>query len=168
MADLRDQLLKAGLIDKKSKQQADTSDRKNRKQKKKKKKIQAANEERLRRQAYDDKMAAEAREHRRLAQAEALAREAQERNNRVMNLLDAWAERVVVPGPIRWCVLTREQRINWLYVTDEVAKRLELGTLAIVEHPGDAEAPYALVPRDIAARINELDPMIIRFWNHPS
>ena len=170
MTDLRDQLLKAGLIDQQTKQQVDTAERRDKKKKKRKKKKkkqrakeQGSDEQRL--QAWQDRVAAQAAENRARAAAEHAERESHERRNRLANLVDAWALRITKPGNQRFCFVTREQRIRWLWVTAELAFELERGALAIVDNPGDTDLPHALVPRQAAERIRKLDPEAIRFWN---
>jgi uncharacterized protein YaiL (DUF2058 family) len=164
MADLRDQLLRAGLVDQKAKQQADTAARRKRKKKDKTKKGHLAQEEQ-RRQAFEARLAAEAEENRRREAERHQEREARELRNRVANLAGTWAVRESRPGPRRFCFVTRTQKLNWLDVSAELGWKLELGQLAIVERPGDADEPHAVVPARIAGRIERLDPECVRFWN---
>jgi uncharacterized protein YaiL (DUF2058 family) len=162
MADLRDQLLRAGLVDPKAKQQADTAARRSRK--KKKRKGHQAEEER-RRQAFETRLASEAEENRRREAERHQEREAHELRNRIANLAGTWAVRETRPGPRRFCFVARTQKISWLDVSAGLGWKLELGQLAIVERPGDADEPHAVVPARIAGRIERLDPECVRFWN---
>ena len=166
MADLRKQLLQAGLVDKKAKQEADTAARRNRKKKnkKKQKKGEAVSESERQRQAYDERIAAEAEENRRRATAAHREREAAERANSAANLAGTWAVREQKPGPRRFCFVSRQQKICWLDLSDALARKLELGVLAIVERPDNADEPHALVPSNIAERMERLDPELVRFW----
>lgn len=168
MADLRDQLLRAGLVDSKTKQQADTTarrQRKNKKKKKKKKKEQTPTEQDRQREAYETRLAVEALENRRREAARAKEREARELESRIANLAGTWAVRELKPGPRRFCFVTRQQKIGWFHVTPPVAWKLESGQLAIVERPGDTDEPHALVPARIAERIEQLDAAYVLFWN---
>lgn len=167
MADLRDQLLRAGLVDKKTKQQADTLARRQRKKKKKKKKKGQApqSEEDRQREAYEARLAAEAAENRRREATRAQERGATELANRIANLAGSSAVREPRPGPRRFCFVSRQQTIQWFHVSAALAWKLESGQLAIVERPGDTDEPHALVPAPIAARIEQLDPECVRFWN---
>jgi len=168
MADLRDQLLRAGLIDKKSKQQADTAARRKKKKKKKKKKGSSVSDEERRRQAYEEQLATEAEENRRRERERHRDQDVHEREQRVSNLAGAWAVREQKPGPRRFCFVTREQRITWFDLSAPLALQLELGAMAIVDRPGDPDEPYAIVPRNIAEQISQIDPQHIRFWNQTS
>jgi uncharacterized protein YaiL (DUF2058 family) len=163
MADLRDQLLRAGLIDQKTKQQADTAAR--RKRKKKNKKGQAVSTSDRQRQAYDDRIAAEAEDNRHRDAERNREREERELRNRVASLAGTWAVREQRPGPRRFCYVSRERKILWFDLSAALARKLELGLLAIVERPGDADEPHAVVPARIAARIERLSPECVRFWN---
>lgn len=165
MADLRNQLLRAGLVDKKTKQQADTTARRSRKKKRKKKKGTAVSESERQRQAYDARMVVEAEENRSREAARNQEREAHELANRAANLVRASAVREPKPGPRRFCFVSRQRNIRWFDLSATLARKLELGLLAIVEHPGDADEPHALVPSDIAERMERLDPDLVRFWN---
>ncbi|MFH2009735.1 MAG: DUF2058 family protein [bacterium] len=166
MADLRDQLLRAGLIDKQSKQQADTTDRRNKKtKKKKKKKGSAPSDEERRRQAYEERLATEAEENRRRAREKLHLQQERERQQQVSNLAGAWAVRERKPGPRRFCFVTRERRIVWFDLSVSLALQLEVGAMAIVERPGDSDEPYAIVPRAIAERVSHIDPQYVLFWS---
>lgn len=165
MADFRDQLLRAGLVDKKTKQQADTAARRNRKKKKKKKKGKVVSESELQQQAYDARMVAEAEENRRRDEQRNQEREERELRNRIASLVGRWAVREPRPGPRRFCYVSRERKILWFELSAALARKLELGLVAIVERPGDADEPHAVVPAQIAARIERLDPECVRFWN---
>lgn len=45
----------------------------------------------------------------------------------------------------------------------EVARRLEGGNLAIVEDPATPYESFRIVPREVAKRVHELDPDLVRF-----
>jgi uncharacterized protein YaiL (DUF2058 family) len=165
MANFRDQLLRAGLVDKKTKQQADTSARRNRKKKGKKKKGTQVSEEERQRQAHNDRLAAEAQENRNRAAARNQEIKTQEIANQAASLVKTSAVREPKPGSQRFCFVSRGRKIRWFDLTAPLARKLELGLLAIVESPGDKNEPFALVPADIAARMEELDPELVRFWN---
>jgi uncharacterized protein YaiL (DUF2058 family) len=114
---------------------------------------------------WQNRVAEQAEQNRVRAAAAQAEHEAREQRNRLTNLADAWAIRLVKPGNRRFCFVTREQRIRWLWVTAEIAWKLERGALAIVEKPGDPDEPHVLVPRQAAERIRKLDPGCVRFWN---
>jgi uncharacterized protein YaiL (DUF2058 family) len=162
MPDIRSQLLKAGLIDPRSKQQADTEARRE-------KKRQGARAEQEAREAREREHAAEqvriAEENRRRARAEQEARDLHEREVRARSLVGAWAVREPHPGSRRFCFVTRARKILWLDVSPQLAWQLEVGNLAIVERPGDADEPHAIVPRAVSERLAALDAELVRFWN---
>jgi len=167
MANFRDQLLKAGLVDKKTKQQADTADRRKRKKKKKKKKKkgEGLSEADRQRQTYEARIVAEAQENRARAEARNQELKSKELAHRSADLVKTSALRDLKPGPRRFCFVSRQRKIRWLDLTAPLARKLELGLLAIVESTGDADEPHVLVPADIAERMEMLDPELVRFWN---
>ncbi len=165
MANFRDQLLRAGLVDKKTKQQADTAARRNRKKKKKKKKGTQVSESEQQRQAHDARMAAEAQENRARAAAMNQEKETLELVNQAASLVKTSAIRDPKPGSRRFCFVSRHRKIRWFDLNAALARKLELGLLAIVESPGQKSEPYALVPADTAKRMEKLDPELVRFWN---
>ncbi len=162
MGSLRDELLKAGLVDRKSKQRAETEVRR---KKKKRKKKQADQEEAARRAAYEEEVARKAAENRAREAARKAEQEKKERDNRVANLVRAWSERSTGRARQRWYFVARGRTIWFLEVTAEQAWKLEMGTLAIVRNPMDPDEPFALVPRSAAEKIEAIDPEVVRFWN---
>lgn len=152
-------------MDKKTKQQADTTARRKRKKKNKKKKGQAVEESERQRQAYDERIAAEAAENRRRAAEAHREQEAHELGNSAASLAGKWAVREQKPGPRRFCFVSRARKILWFDLSAALARKLELGVLAIVERPGNADEPHAMVPSNIAERMQRLDPDLVRFWN---
>ncbi len=162
MSSLRDQLFKAGLVDKKAKLSAETQARRKRKKKRKQRRDE---EEERRRAAYEAELARQAAENRAREEQRRRERERKERDNRIRNLARAWALRQVRKGRRRWYFPLPDGRIGWLDVTAEHAWRLEIGALAVVAVPGDKDEPYALVPRRVAERIEAIAPEFVCFWN---
>jgi uncharacterized protein YaiL (DUF2058 family) len=166
MADLRKQLLKAGLIDKKAKQKADTEARRKKKRKRKKGKGGGPDaEERRQKEQYDQALTEKAEADRALEKKRRAGEAVKERDNRVRNLAGAWAIREPKPGRRRWFFVRRDGIIRWFDVGAELAWKLELGAVAVVERPGDPDEPFAMVPRDVAERILSIEPQFVRFWN---
>jgi uncharacterized protein YaiL (DUF2058 family) len=154
LGNLRNQLLKAGLVDKKQKVQADTQDRREKKQKGA---DQLAAEQEAKQRAFAEQQAAEA-EAQRLAEAQRQAERAQaELSNRVRNICDRWAVRPSRPGQRRFYFVQRSGRIAYLLVSDAVLDQLLVGALAIVERltPEEVEA-LAAAPRVRAVRARSL------------
>lgn len=154
LGNLRNQLLKAGLVDKKQKVQADTQDRRDKKQKGA---DQLAAEEEAKKRAFAEQQAAEA-EAQRQAEAERQAERSQaELLNRVRNICTRWAVRPTRPGQRRFYFVQRSGRIAYLLVSDAVLDQLLVGALAIVERltPDEVEALTG-APRGQKARARSL------------
>lgn len=171
MADLREQLLRAGLVDRKTKQAVDTQVRRAKKKGKANKKRARAQggapspQQDEARRRYERQLAEQAEANRAREAARAEERARKELDGRVRNLVSSCAIEQRRPGPRRFCFVTREQRIRWIYVTAELAWRLERGALAIVEQPGVEQEPFALVPDTAAQRLLQISPESVRFWN---
>lgn len=65
-------------------------------------------------------------------------------------------------GLRRWYFVARDGRVPFLEVSDEVARRLERGEVAIVEVPDQAREEFVIVPRRLAVRIQALAPDLVR------
>jgi RNA recognition motif-containing protein len=68
-------------------------------------------------------------------------------------------------GSRRFYFVTRENKIPFLDLSDELTGRLEKGQAAIVEVPGDDVVDYTIVPRAVARRMQSIDPESVRFMN---
>lgn len=136
---LRDKLLKAGLVDKKQKQQVDTQDRRDKKQKSVE---QLAAEEAERQRQFAEQQAAEAEANRLREAQRTVDRLQHETWNRVRNICDRWAVRQIKPGARRFHFVQRSGRIGYLLVNDALYDQLLQGALAVVERlPPDEIAP---------------------------
>jgi uncharacterized protein YaiL (DUF2058 family) len=193
MQNLRDKLLKAGLVDKKQKTQADTQDRRDKKQKGA---AELAAEEEARQRAFAEKQAAEAEARRQADLERAAERARHEDRGRVRNICEHWALRKPKPGDRRFYFTRRSGRIGHLMLNDELCEQLRIGALAIIERLDDDEQELALgaarggkprsliaqLKRDVAGpppltipshvllppepteRVLAIDPTAIRFW----
>ena len=189
MQNLRDKLLKVGLVDKKQKQQVDTQARRERKQQ-----GQGAEQtqEEARRAAFEEKRRAEAEAQRRLEEERARERVRRERQNQVRSIADHWAIRQSRPGQHPFYFVQRSGRIGRLLVSAPLRVQLSAGAVAIVERllPEEAAVPvprrrrgpleallrerrgaeyqaveaYVLCPWEAAERILKLDESAVRFW----
>ena len=187
MQNLRDKLLQAGLVDKKTKKQADHQARQQRSEKKKKNKAKgqrpdAVEAERARayeRREAERRRADREREHRRQRQRQAQAaaaeqrraeREAAERaaqrelveRYRLRELVQASMFLPARPGPVPFHFVSRSGAIRCLDLTTRIAHELEQGLLAIVQLPGRER--WGLVRRDVAERLREREPALLRFY----
>jgi len=142
---LRDKLLKAGLVDKKQKQQVDTQDRREKKQKTAE---QLAAEEAERQRLFVEQQVSEAEANRQREAQRTVDRLQHETWNRVRNICDRWAVRQTKQGSRRFHFVQRSGRIGYLLVNDALYDQLLLGSLAVVER---------LPPDEIAPPLRQLD-----------
>jgi RNA recognition motif-containing protein len=68
-------------------------------------------------------------------------------------------------GARRFYFVTRENKIPFLDLSDELTSRLEKGQAAIVELPGSEVDDYTIVPRAVARQMQSIDPESVRFLN---
>ncbi len=68
-------------------------------------------------------------------------------------------------GARRFYFVTRENKIPFLDLSDELTGRLEKGQAAIVEVPGEVVVDYTIVPRAVARQMQSIDPESVRFLN---
>lgn len=164
MQNLRDQLLKTGLISKGQKQQVEQDKRRERKQLKKGQADAIAQAQQ--RQAYEAKLEAQrAADRQRAAEQHALL-EAKEKLLRIRHIIDYWKLSEEPSGTQRCYFVTQNNLVKYLYVSEPIALQLSTGTLAIVEYPGEFEAPrYLLIEGDAAALVAHIDPTYVRFHN---
>ncbi len=147
---LRDKLLKAGLVDKKQKQQVDTQDRRDKKQKTVE---QLAQEDAEKQRQYAQQQVAEAEANRQREAQRTIDRLQHETWNRVRNICDRWAVRQIKQGSRRFHFVQRSGRIGYLLVNDALYDQLLLGALAVIER---------LPPDEIAPPLRELDRSQVR------
>ena len=164
MQNLRDKLLKAGLVTEKqakesAREQKQASPRAHREREQ-----QISEEERQRREAFAAREAELAEERRKEAAKQAEARMQSERALRLRQLVETNRVREP-PGEVNFHFVKRSGKIGRLAVSPETAKLLESGAAAVVEDPGQPE--HAVVPSEAAKRIYEVDPQAIRFWFGP-
>ncbi len=162
MGTLRDQLLRAGLVTKKQKEH---QERRARKRAKKKRKGHVDAEEAARLAALEEERRRREEEQARRVEEERRAREEHERRVQVKNLIARQRPMDVRQGRRRFHYPTRDGRIGWLWMTDTMAHLLEVGEAAIVEDPFGGGDPIRVVDKDTAARLVEVGPDWIRFWN---
>ncbi|MEH6548914.1 MAG: DUF2058 domain-containing protein [Pseudomonadales bacterium] len=157
MASLQDQLLKAGLVDKKKAKQAD-------KDKRKQKKVQRKSKEGL---VDETKQQAQ----------QALADKAQ-RDRELALKQNAQAEKKAIRAQIKQLIelnrqakgkgdvafnFTDQSKIKRIYVSDAQQKELSNGRLVVVSHNDD----YELIPAQVADKIAQRDDSSIVMRNAP-
>ena len=163
MQNLRDQLLKTGLISKGQKQQVEQEKRRERKQLKKGEADALAQEQQ--RRAYEARLEAQRVADRERAAAQRAQFEAKEKLLRIRQITDYW--RLEEPtGTLRWYFMTRNNVVKYLSVSEPLGLQLSTGALAIVECPDELEEPrYVLIEREAAELVARVDPTYVRFHN---
>jgi uncharacterized protein YaiL (DUF2058 family) len=163
MQNLRDQLLKTGLISKGQKHQVEQDKRHERKQLKKGQADEIAQEQQ--RRAYEAKLEAQRIADRERAAAQRTQFEAKEKLLRIQHITDYW--RLEEPtGTLRWYFMTRNNVVKYLSVSEPLGLQLSTGALAIVERPDEFEEPrYVLIEREAAELVARVDPTYVRFHN---
>jgi len=159
MGDLKNQLLKAGLVDKKQIEAV-----KREKKQARKKKGQKTLEAEV--QAKREVQAAEAAERRREDRERELAKQAQlaahEQLHRIAQIAESSGLEPAGRPNRRWYFEARDGRIPYVAVDDELSHKLERGSAALVESP---DGKMWTVSREAAERIDQLDRSWIRCWN---
>jgi uncharacterized protein YaiL (DUF2058 family) len=161
MQNLRDKLLKAGLV---SAEQVKKAEEKGKPKARPKPDPKAELEERQRREAFAAHDAEIAEEHRREAAKVAEARKQSERARALRALVQEHKLRDTF-GEVPFHYVKRSGKIGKLVLTEEIARLLEGGNAAVVEDPGQPEC--VVVPGEAASRFYAIDPKAIRFWAGP-
>lgn len=68
-------------------------------------------------------------------------------------------------GPVTFYFVTRKNRLRRLEVSEAQAKLLESGALAVVERPEPAQIEHSLVPPETAEKMLALSTKSVRFFN---
>jgi uncharacterized protein YaiL (DUF2058 family) len=163
MQNLRDKLLKAGLVTEKQAQEAERGNKKMQGTVQKRQQA-VSEEERQRSEAFALREAEQAEERRKEAARKADARQQSERALRLRQLVEAHRLRDG-PGEVHFHFVKRSGKIGRLAVTPQTATLLESGAAAVVEDPGSPD--HAVVPGEAAQRIYEVDRQAVRFWFGP-
>lgn len=88
----------------------------------------------------------------------------QEADKRLRELVYA-AQVAIEPGEHRFHFITRKGKLRRLEVSPAQAKQLEEGALAVVERPEPAMIEHSLVPAATAESMLTLSPKAVRFFN---
>ena len=163
MQNLRDKLLKAGLVSDKQAQEAARTDRPPKKPHREREEAQSV-EEKQRRDAFAAREAEVSEERRKEAAKVAEAKMQSERARRLRQLVESNRLREA-PGEVSFHFVKRSGKIGRLAISPETARLLESGGAAVVDDPGSPD--HAVVPAEAAKRIYQVDPQAIRFWFGP-
>lgn len=162
MGSLRDQLVKSGVADDKRARQL-AHDEKARKNKLGHDGLAAQqNAAEAERHSRESRRRQEDRQREADRAAEAAARAAVAG---VAQLLREHALTGGIRGPRRFHFVTAERRIPFLEVSDDAARRLEGGALAICALPGTQPEEWVVVPAELARRARETSPACVLFLN---
>ena len=167
MQDLREKLLKAGLVDKQQARKAKTEKRRKKKEKKNAQKGGAPSELEVQKERYQQKLGQQAARARDLQQRLNEEQAQHEARERIRNLILTGALKKILGDDSRFHFVGRDRRIRRLTTTEEIAEGLTSGALAIVAFEDDAARDYRVVGVETARRLEELDPSVILFWNKP-
>ncbi len=167
MQDMRDKLLKAGLVDKKQARKAKTEKRRKKKKRKKKGHEPQTADLDAQRERYQEKQQQQADMARQRQQELNQQKAEKEAQDRVRNLIKSGAEERVLGNDRSFHFVGRDRRIRKLTTKHAIAERLDSGALAIVECDDDPARDYRVVSADAAERLEELCPDRILFWNKP-
>ena len=94
------------------------------------------------------------------------AKQQLERDRRLREKVLA-AQVAVEPGERTFYFVTRKNRLRRLELSDAQAEALEQGRLAVVERPDPAQIEHALVPGEVAVALVAEFPRAVRFLNAP-
>ena len=94
------------------------------------------------------------------------AKRQQERDRQLRERVLA-AQVAVEPGERTFYFVTRKNRLRRLELSDAQAEALEQGRLAVVERPDPAQIEHALVPAELALALVGEFPKAVRFLNAP-
>jgi uncharacterized protein YaiL (DUF2058 family) len=75
------------------------------------------------------------------------------------------AEVQIEPGEHTFYFVTRKNRLRRIAMTPELARGLESGELAVVERPEAAQIEHSIVPAATADELLELSSRAVRFYN---
>ena len=162
---LRDQLLKAGLVNKKKVRQA------NRQLKKKRRAEQGSRSSKKARQRAEEQAAEAAKAQRaervRAERAKAHARKEQEARRRA---IQTWLRTHRVPmragNQLFFHLAANRKKLVRCMFPESVVMELRRGRLAVAwDGPSSRDPDYLLLPDRTAARIAELAPQRLLFWN---
>lgn len=162
MADLRDALKRSGLVnDKQARKLAHEE-----KARKKKLGRKGLDEERAEKEAEArQKQAAQREQDRQRESAKLAKRKQREESAALAQIVRDHALTSGVMGARRFHFVTREGKIPYLDVADEIARGLERGELAICEMPGATPEEFVLLDARHARRVRAIDADVVRFFN---
>ncbi|NUN13886.1 MAG: DUF2058 family protein [Myxococcales bacterium] len=164
MKNLRDQLLKAGLVSKKEVAKAGQQVRQERKEQGLKASDAAAQKEAERIERYERLLAEQRAKDKELEMQQLGLQQAKDRVHRLRNLVSTQA---VTPrgGDRRFHYVASDRVIRYLQVPDSVGRDLERGALGIVADVGSGRVrPVFLVPKAVVEQVQAEFPNDVLFF----
>lgn len=162
MKSLRDQLLKAGLVDTKQARKATHEKRVERKAEGSHK-IEQTEQEKAR--EWEKKQAAERKRQQEIARSRQSEESLKEAETRLRNMVRQSMISRGWNGQRRFYFVTRDRKITCLEISDSIGRKLEGGELAIVLIPGEQNEQVTFVPKKVALALEEKYPDHILFLN---
>jgi len=162
MNNLRDQLLKAGLVNEKKVRKAQHENRIKRKKQGFKKLEQ---DKKDKENEWQKQQETKKQEQQNLASEQKEVSSQQESIARIKDIIIQSRIHLGRPGKRLFYFVTRQQKIKMFALPDNVAFKLEKGEHAIAEIPGSRNDKYAIIPRSKALLIKELGPEFVLFLN---
>jgi uncharacterized protein YaiL (DUF2058 family) len=162
MQNLRDKLLKAGLVTSDQVKKAEEKPKPRQQQRPGPKPLSA--EEQQARDAFAAREAEVSEERRRDAAKAAESKMQSERARSLRALVEEQRLRDSF-GEAQFHFVRRSGKVGRLLVTPAIAKLLEEGAAAVVENPGQPDP--VVLPAEAAKRAYKIDPRAIFFWNGP-
>ena len=160
-ASISDQLLKMGLVDEKQAKKAKHQQRQDNK-KKGRRGVEAARMDRRAALEANRQNASQKDRARELERQEQSNRHAEQ--HRILQIVQSGTVKGRTGGRKRFYYDSRDGRVPYLEVSDEVVEGLENGKMALAEEP---EGRISIIESQSAERIAELDPMWLALWNRP-
>lgn len=161
MGDLREQLLKAKLIDETKSREVKREKRRKRKQKG----VKALEQEaKAREESFRNQRNAQAITDKQNALRKQQQETAQTQSVRLRQLISSQLVSGKINGPVKFYFVSRTGFIPSLEVSSEIADSLRSGKIAIVEQPGLNREIFSVVPRETALKIQAEAPEFVRFF----
>ena len=157
MGDLTDQLLKAGLINQKQAKQT------KHKQRVKQKTVGHKGldaEERKKKQDFEKKRDEKRTQDRSRNRKEEEVKLEKVERSQLRNLVRDGA--ISVSGNRRYYFVTRENKVPYLEVSDDIVRKLQHGQLAIIEMPDQKMERFVVLERNKALQVRETEPDLVR------
>jgi uncharacterized protein YaiL (DUF2058 family) len=162
VSDLREQMLKAGLVSGKQVRQAKHQERVHRKEVGQ----DGLEAERVAaEQAFLARQEAQRRQDREREEARRRRQAAEERDLALQRRIRTGWMRDATAGNKRFFFVVDGGRITFLDLSDEAARRLHFGRAAVVDSHGVGRGEYCVVDANSALSLSRDHPEVIRFWN---